>query len=50
MGIQNVGGLSLGQWIAIVRTWNKAHAPEGHVDPPTVDEFHAAMEHARALH
>ncbi|WP_181171966.1 MULTISPECIES: hypothetical protein [unclassified Mesorhizobium] len=48
MGIQNVGALSLGQWIAIGRQWNKAHG--GKPGAPSDDEFEAAVQAARSLH
>lgn len=50
MGIQNVGALSLGQWISIVRVWNAAHATEETVAPPSEAEFMAAVAQARRLH
>jgi hypothetical protein len=42
MGVQNVMSLSLGEWAATVRGWNKAHGKEK-VAPPSVEEFQAAM-------
>jgi hypothetical protein len=42
MNVHNVRDLSLGQWTAIVRGWNRAHSDK--VDPPSVEEFEAAME------
>lgn len=50
MGIQDVGSLSIGQWAAKVRGWNKAHAPEGDLNPPTREEFEEAVARARGLH
>lgn len=51
MGIPDVGAMSLGQWTAIVKTWNAAHASEGAPPaPPTVDEFELAYARARGLH
>ena len=48
MGVKDVGSLSLGQWIAICRQWNRAHGKE-EVSPPTVEEFEAAMLAARGV-
>ncbi len=42
MGVQNVMSLSLGEWVSVVRGWNKAHGRE-RVAPPTVEEFETAM-------
>lgn len=51
MGIPDVGALSLGQWTAIVKAWNAAHASEDTPPaPPTVDEFELAYAKARGLH
>jgi len=44
MQLHNVMSLSLGEWAAILRGWNRAHS--GKVDPPTVEEFEAAMRNA----
>jgi hypothetical protein len=41
MQVQNVMSLSLGEWAAIMRGWNRAHSDK--VDPPSVEEFEAAM-------
>lgn len=41
MRVANAMSLSLGEWAAIVRGWNRAHSDK--VDPPTVEEFEAAM-------
>lgn len=41
MRVADVMSLSLGEWAAIVRGWNRAHSDK--VDPPTVEEFEAAM-------
>jgi hypothetical protein len=41
MQVQNVMLLSLGEWAAIMRGWNRAHSDK--VDPPSVEEFEAAM-------
>jgi hypothetical protein len=45
MGVGDVMSLSLGEWAAILRGWNRAHT--GKVDPPTVEEFEAAMREAQ---
>jgi hypothetical protein len=42
MGVQDIRDLSLGQWTAIVRGWNRANSDK--VDPPSVEEFQAAMD------
>lgn len=42
MGVHDPMSLSLGEWAATVRGWNKAHGKE-EVAPPTVEEFEAAM-------
>ena len=50
MNIQDVGALSLGQWSAIARQWNKAHGKGS--DPsnaPSDDEFDAAVLAARGV-
>jgi hypothetical protein len=39
--VANVMSLSLGEWAAIVRGWNRTHSDK--VDPPSVEEFEAAM-------
>jgi len=41
MQVQNVMSLSLGEWTAILRGWNRAHSDK--VDPPSIEEFEAAM-------
>ena len=41
MQMTDVMALSLGEWVAILRGWNRAHSDK--VDPPTVYEFEAAM-------
>ena len=46
MGIANVGGLSLGEYAAICRQWNKAHG-KSTATAPTDDEFDAAVMAAR---
>jgi hypothetical protein len=45
MGVQDPMSLSLGEWAATMRGWNKAHGKEK-VAPPTVEEFEAAMQRA----
>lgn len=47
MNVADPLSLSLGQWGAICEGWNKAHSGEK-VDPPTSDEFEAAVAAARA--
>lgn len=42
MNVQDVGSLSLGQWMAILRGWNKAHG-DNTPQPPTREEFEAAV-------
>lgn len=48
MGVHNVGDLSLGQWTAICRQWNKAHG--GKPPAPSDDDFDEAVKQARMLH
>lgn len=48
MGVQNVGDLSLGEWAAICRQWNKAHG-ESKPDAPSDDEFDRAVLAARGV-
>ncbi len=48
MGIQDVGRLSLGQWMAIQRAWQKANSASK-VDAPSEDEFEAAVMEARGV-
>jgi hypothetical protein len=47
MGVSDVGRLSLGEWAAIIRRWNIAHADKP--EAPTDDEFDRAVEAARAM-
>lgn len=47
MQVQNVEAMSLGEWAAICRAWNKAHAERADTAPPTEDEFEAAVIAAR---
>jgi hypothetical protein len=49
MGIQNVGELSLGQYTAICKQWNKAHGG-GKPVAPSDDDFDEAVKRARMLH
>lgn len=46
MGVQNVGDMSLGEWIAISTGWAKAHG-SNKVSAPTEDEFDRAVMSAR---
>lgn len=46
MGVPDVGRLSLGEWTATVRGWNKAHGGDKPA-PPSVEEFEAAVIAAR---
>lgn len=40
-----IDDMSLGQWIATVNGWTKAHAEaSGKVEPPTEEEFRAAVD------
>jgi hypothetical protein len=43
----DVESMSLGQWIALARGWNKAHRQD--VEPPSVEEFEAAVLAARGV-
>jgi hypothetical protein len=49
MNIQRWGDLSLGEWSAICRTWNKAHRV-GPPPPPTEAEFDKAVMISRGIH
>lgn len=42
MQVADPMSLSLGEWLATVKGWNRAHGKET-VAPPTVEEFEAAM-------
>lgn len=48
MRVANVGELSLGQWSAICRQWDKAHG-DSKPDAPSEDEFEAAVMAARGM-
>lgn len=41
--------MSLGEWIAVVQVWNKAHGGKDDATPPTEDEFEAAILAARGV-
>lgn len=45
-----VGALSLGQWLAVVQGWNKAHSGKETVSAPSDDEFEQAILAARSIH
>lgn len=47
MQIPDAGALSLGEWAAICRAWNKAHGERNDTAPPSEDEFEAAVIAAR---
>ncbi|WP_165815998.1 hypothetical protein [Kumtagia ephedrae] len=47
MGIHDVGSLSLGQYLAMVRGWNRAHG-DNKPKPPSGAEFDAAVGRARS--
>jgi len=49
MGVHNVGDLSLGQWTAICRHWARAHADGTKVEPPSREEFEAAVLASRGV-
>ena len=49
MGIPDVGSLSLGEWVAISRHWDKAHGG-AQVEPPSEDEFEQAILSVRGVH
>lgn len=46
MGIADIGRLSIGEWYAICRRWDKAHGGSM-ATPPSEDEFDAAIIAAR---
>lgn len=48
MGVQNVGSLSLGQWAAICRAWNRAHG-QSRTEAPSEDEFDLAVMRVRGV-
>ena len=48
MNLGDPGDLSLGQYAAIARGWNKAHG-QGQMDPPSEAEFDAAVLRARGV-
>lgn len=48
MGIAHVGALSLGEWSAVVKAWNRAHG-DGKPDAPSDDEFDRAVMAARGV-
>lgn len=48
MGVHNPMDLSLGEWTAIVKGWNKAHQKTP--DPPTMAEFEQAVAASRSIH
>lgn len=41
--------MSLGEWVAVARGWNKAHGAKDEAAPPTEDEFEAALLAARGI-
>lgn len=46
MNVQGVGSLSLGEWVATVRGWNRLHGGDK-ADAPSEEELEAAMLAAR---
>lgn len=48
MNVHNVGSMSLGQWSAICRQWNRAHGDKADMPAPSDEEFDAAVMAARA--
>jgi hypothetical protein len=48
MGVNDVGRLSLGEWTAICRAWNRAHGG-AKAEAPSDDEFEAAVLAARGV-
>lgn len=48
MGVHDWRSLSLGEWAAICRGWNKAHG-QSTVDAPSDAEFEAAVLAARGM-
>ena len=47
MGVQGAMDMSLGEWVAIVRHWKRAH--DDKPEPPTIEEFEAAVEKGREI-
>jgi hypothetical protein len=48
MGIHDVGGLSLGQYLAMLRGWNRVNG-DNTPRAPTDEEFEEAVARARRL-
>lgn len=48
MNVHDWRKLSLGEWAAICRAWDKAHG-QSTVAPPTEEEFERAMMKARGM-
>lgn len=44
-----IRAMSLGEWIAVVSGWNRAHAGKNTVSAPSDDEFFEAVTAARRL-
>lgn len=49
MGVPDWGELSIGEWAAICRTWQKANRT-GPPPPPTEAEFDKAVMLSRGIH
>jgi hypothetical protein len=47
MNVHDVGRLSLGEWVATVREWNRMRGNGSKADAPSEDELEAAMLVAR---
>jgi hypothetical protein len=48
MNVHHWRRLSIGEWAAICRTWNKVHGVDS-VAPPSEEEFERAVMAARGL-
>lgn len=42
MNVHNVGRLSIGEWVATVKAWNRMHGGDKS-DAPSEEEFEAAV-------
>ena len=49
MGVRDWRSISLGEWSAVLKTWNKAHGGKDDAAPPSEAEFEAAILAARGV-
>lgn len=45
-----IGAMSLGQWLAVVSGWNAAHSDRDQVAAPNDEEFEQAVLAVRSIH